>query len=202
MKRIITVSAVAGILILHAASSPASQVISGKVTDLTKANVAFTGVCVSAEPAAMALGERGKILVSKYTFTVEDSIKGDVPSSFAFTHLGGSRSAALSVGQPYIPGMPFFEAGKRYTVFLSSETPYGLRGVINMGVGKFNFITGADGKTQVVNDYGNKSLFKGLPSTAKVGKALSAGGVSAGADGGPLDYDSFVKMIKELDKKE
>jgi len=179
-----------------------SQVISGKITDLAKADIAFTGTCTSVEPMAKKLSEKGTVLATKYTFNVEDVIKGEVPAQFSFTHLGGSRVDARKLGLPYIPGMPVFETGKKYTIFLSSETQYGLRGVINLGVGKFNFVQGADGKTQVVNDYGNKSLFKGLPSNARVGKALSAGGVTAGAEGGPMDYDSFVRMIKELDKKE
>ena len=71
-----------------------------------------------------------------------------------------------------------------------------------LGVGKFNFVTGPDGKTQVVNDYGNKSLFVGLPSTSKVTKALSTGGVTSGAQSGPLDYGSFKMMFQELDRND
>jgi len=184
------------------AESWASQVVAGKITDLTKADVAFTGTCVAAEPMAKRFGAKGNILATKYTFDVEDVIKGDVPASFTFTHLGGSRFAARQFRLAYIPGMPVFTAGKRYTVFLGSETALGFRGVISLGVGKFNFVEGPGGKVQVVNDYGNKSLFTGLPSTSKVNKALSVGGVKAGAEPGPIDYESFKEMFKELDRKE
>ncbi|MFA4973911.1 MAG: hypothetical protein WC683_14965 [bacterium] len=205
MKRIKTLSAALAIIILSAflgREAAGSQVISGKITDLTKANVVFTGKCVSAEPMVKKLGEKGQILVTKYTFEVEEVIKGSAPSPFSFVHLGGSRAAAMKLKLPYVAGMPVFEAGKKYTVFLSSETSLGLRGVISLGCGKFNFVEGADGKVQVVNDYGNKSLFTGLPSTAKVGKALSVGGVAAGAQGGPMDYKNFVNMVKELEGRE
>ena len=97
----------------------------------------------------------------------------------------------------YIPGMPVFTAGKRYTVFLGSESKGGLRGVISLGVGKFNFVEGPGGKVQVVNDYGNKSLFTGLPSTSKVTKALSAGGVKAGAE----PQEALKKVVDFLIKE-
>ena len=205
MKRISAASA--GLVVLTlvtclSAGARASQVVAGKITDLTKADVAFTGTCAKVEPMVRRIGAKGKVFATKYTFDVEDVIKGDVPKSFSFTHLGGSRSAARELGMAYIPGMPVFTAGKRYTVFLGSESKGGLRGVISLGVGKFNFVEGSGGKVQVVNDYGNKSLFTGLPSNAKVNKALTVGGVKAGAEPGPMDYESFKSMFKELDRKE
>jgi len=180
----------------------ASQLVSGKITDLTRAKIAFEGVCTASEPMVKSIGAKGQVLASRYTFQVTDVLKGDVPEEFSFTHLGASRSDAESLGLPYIPGMPVFKEGQSYVVFLTSESSLGFRGVLNLGSGKFNMVEGADGKMQVVNDYGNKALFTGLPSTAKVGKALSVGGVTPDRQAGPVDYESFKEMFRELEGRE
>lgn len=200
MRRATLISAVALALLassLLVGRADASQIVSGKITDLAKANVAFTGTCTAVELSMKEISAKSSVHVTKYTFQVEEVIKGDVGSTFSYLQFGSPRGNA-----GYMPGIPEFKVGTRYTVFLTSESPWGLRGVISLGAGKFNFVQGPDGKAQVVNDYGNKTLFTGLPNTSKVMKALSTGGVSAGAETGPIDYKSFVDMMKELSTKD
>lgn len=170
----------------------ATTVLSVNVADLSAAKLIFTGTCTRAERRQMALpGGKGSIEAVTYTFSVprEGVIKGEVPDTFSFN-------------QAVIKGVPVYEAGGEYTLCLSYESPWGLRTTIGLGQGKFNVVTGADGKKQLVNDMGNKGLFTNLPATPSVAKALGAAKVSPGSPEaeGPIDYDKFVEMMKELNK--
>jgi hypothetical protein len=199
LKRHITACFAASLILLAfwAGSAQASQIVLINMDQMMNAPVIFTGKCVGAEAKALETGGR-TLPVTTYTFEVTDSIKGDVPATFSFTHLGASRADSARLGLGYVPGMPHFEVGKEYTVFLTSETKLGLRGVMNLGAGKFNMVKGSDGKAQVVNDYGNKGLFRGAEKSSSMTKAMSAGGVKPGA-AGPVDYDGFVRMVRDLD---
>lgn len=180
----------------------ASQVVSLNIADLTKAEVVFTGTCAGANTHLMSHPRSKKgLLVTTYTFMVapEGVIKGIVPKVFAFTQWGAGRGEARRLGAPYVVGLPHYDIGKEYTLFLTSESELGLRAPLGLGTGKFDVVVSADGKRKVVNELGNKGLFVNLPATPGVVKAMKAHGISpARPPEGAVDYDSFVGIIKSL----
>jgi len=201
MRIRLTSAAICLVLALGSVSQAyANQAVGINMEDLMKANVAFTGVCTKAEASVMERpGKSGGILVTRYTFDVSDVMKGDVPKTFSFTQWGASREDAARLGMVFIYGPPLYNVGSEYTLFLTSESRIGLRAPVGLGQGKFLVIRDAEGKAMVVNEFNNRSLFRNLPQTKAVTKALKAGGVEAGvAPAGPMDYDSFKAVVEGL----
>lgn len=186
-------------------SAHANQAVGINMEDLMKANVAFTGVCTQAEASVMGRqGKPGGILVTRYTFEVSDVLKGDVSKTFSFTQWGATRKDAARLGKAFVYGPPLFRVGSEYTVFLTSESRLGLRAPVGLGQGKFLVIRDPQGKAMVVNEFGNRALFRNLPQTKAMTKALTAGGIEAGvtAPAGPMDYDNFKAVVEGLNNKE
>jgi len=182
----------------------ANQAVGINMEDLMKADVAFTGVCTKAEAGVMERpGKSGGILVTRYTFDVSDVMKGDVPGTFSFTQWGATREEAARLGKAFVYGPPLYNVGSEYTLFLTSESRLGLRAPVGLGQGKFLVIRDPQGKAMVVNEFNNRALFRNLPQTKAMTKALKAGGVEAGvAPSGPMDYDSFKAVVEGLNVKE
>lgn len=186
-------------------SSHANQSVGLNMEDLMKAKVAFTGVCTKAEAGVMERpGKSGGILVTRYTFEVSDVMKGDVPKTFSFVQWGATRDEAARLGKAFVYGPPLYNVGSEYTLFLTSESRLGLRAPVGLGQGKFLVIRGPEGKAMVVNEFNNRALFRNLPQTKAMTKALTAGGIEAGvtAPPGPMDYDSFKAVVEGLGEKE
>lgn len=183
----------------------ANQAVSLNISQLMNADVAFTGTCTGAETSVMTpAGASGKILVTRYTFDVSESLKGDVPKTFSFLQWGATREEAAKVGLPYVYGPPLYKVGSEYTLFLGSVSRLGLRAPVGLGQGKFLVLREPGGKAMVVNELGNKSLFRNLPETKAMTKALTVGGFKGGAvpSAGPIDYSNFRDMIKSLSERE
>ncbi len=208
MRRIILIFA--GICLIFTALIQAedgwtNQAVSINITELMQADVAFTGTCTKAESQIMQKpGIKGGLLVTTYTFNVTEVLKGDVPSTFSFAQWGAPRDEAYRLGKPIIYGPPLYEIGKEYTLFLTSTSRLGLRAPVGLVQGQFTVVKGPEGKVQVVNGIGNKGLFRNLPTTKAMTKALSAGGIQRGVEvpEGPMDYASFTEIVKQLGKKE
>ena len=183
----------------------ASQVVSVSLPGLLKADLVFRGTCTGAETYMMYHPKvpRG-LLVTTYTFSVagDGVIKGDISETISFTQWGAPLVESRQFKSPFIVGMPHYEVGKEYTVFLTSESVLGLRSTIGLGVGKFNVITDPGGKKMVVNDYGNRGLFRGIMKRPSVTKALSAAGVRPDQPvKGPVGYDDFISVVRDLDAR-
>lgn len=198
-----SVAAIAVALIFIPTMASASFVLPVNIEAMVeKADVAFTGVCIEAEtmvihPDAVKDG----LLVTSYTFEVapDGVLKGIVPEKFTFRQWGATKDQADAYGATYPVGIPHYQKGNTYTLFLTAESVLGLRAPVGLGQGNFNMIKGAGKANMVVNDYGNKSLFKDIAASPKVTKALSAAGMTkAKLPEGPVDYDAFKELVKGL----
>lgn len=196
------------VVVVLVCEAKAVVVLPVNMADLMNAEVIFTGTCVGVDAhLTQTPNGRGEVLVTTYTFLVprDGVLKGEVPETFKFTQYGASREDERRLGrQITMNPLPQYEVGKEYMLFLTAESKLGLRSPIGMGQGKFSIITTSDGKKQAVNDKGNEGLFGGLPETKGVKKALSVGGITPQAlpAKGPVDYDAFVRMVRELKKGE
>lgn len=191
MKKILWIALITALMGL-APDLEATIVTSVNIADLASADVIFTGTCTGAERRQLPLpGGKGSIEVMTYTFSVprSDVIKGNVPETFSFN-------------QPLVKEVPSYKVGSEYTLCLATESAWGLRSTIGLSQGKFDMIRAADGKKQIVNGMGNKSLFKNLPQNRSITKAMTDARIAPDtpAAEGPLDYDKFVNIMKELSK--
>ncbi len=196
---------IALLLILIPFIAFADQSLDLNMEDFARADVAFRGKLVSADASLMQReGHKGTMLITTFTFDVTDVLKGNLPSTFSYKQFGASREDAKRLGKAFIYGPPTYEVGKEYLVFLTKETKLGLRAPIGLKSGQFHVIEQSDGKAMVVNQYGNKSIFKNLPQTKAVTKALSTGGIRSGTrpTTGPVEYDTFKAVFEGLNEKE
>ena len=187
---------------LYAGLAWATQVLPVSVPGLLKAELAFRGTCTGAETYILYHPKiSGGLLVTTYTFSVpaDGVIKGDVSETISFTQLGASIKDSRKFNAPYVVGMPHYEVGKEYTVFLTGQSVLGLRSTIGLGMGRFNVITDPGGKRMVVNDYDNRGLFQGIGDRPAVTKALKAAGVPRErVVVGPIPEQDFTDIVRSL----
>ncbi len=94
----------------------------------------FRGRCLSAEPVTVALPGGGAVEATRYVFTVAEPLKG-------LTRAG--RTAFVQVGRPgggeddlgYRVGLPTYEPGAEYVLFLLPESKRGLTSPAGAGEG-------------------------------------------------------------------
>jgi hypothetical protein len=162
--------------------------------NLMDADIAFTGACDSANPH---VDERG-LLVTTYTFSVTEVLKGDVPTPFTFTQWGAARADAERLGGVTSEGLPVYGVGSQYTIFLTCSSASGLCASKGLGYGSFAVTEDAEGKAQAINGYKNKGLFNNMP--AKASKALSTGGIAVTPKEGAIPYESLRQAVKLLNQ--
>jgi hypothetical protein len=187
-------------LVMAVKPAPADQVLPQNIAQLAAAKVAFLGKCVEAKPSVMNNEKIHGLFVTTYKFEVkpEGVIKGDVGKTFTFTQFGGTREAARRNKAPYVAGLPTYEVGKEYTLFLTAS-PIGLMAPVGLGYGTFDMKAGAGGKLMAVNRYNNRGLFKDQAKGVVVSKALSASGAAVPASkGGPISFDTLKAVVKNI----
>lgn len=222
-------SAVLGLLAVSVATPAfATEVVPANIAELIReADVAFTGMCIDLKTECADFWAKGesdgnagrKILVTTYTFHIPPEpdgavIKGNITADkFVFIQWGGTPDEARALGCPSpAMGMPVYEKDKKYTLFLTKESELkvktkdaqqGLRAPVGLGSGQFSIIT-INGKEKAVNAIGNRHLFVNLPKTKAMTRALGAASIAPEnpPSSGPVDYDSFIRMVRELKKGE
>jgi hypothetical protein len=94
----------------------------------------------------------GKLILTNYTFQVDESIKGQAARNVEITTIGGR----IGDVELRVSGMPSFQAGENAVVFLEQSAGY--QTVLGLGQGKFTVTAG-----QVVNSVGDLSFPDGRP---------------------------------------
>lgn len=202
MMRVMGLLAVVSALI----SNPvfAADSLPVNMSDLATADVIFTGTCTGITPQIKEGQNGSRMPVTALTFSVSDVIKGNggivSGSTFEFTMFGVTYENAKRLGVMQLANTPAYEVGKKYTLFLTPQSSLGLRSTIGIGQGKFSVSETADGKKQAVNEFNNKGLFMNMPPSRSTTKALEAAGIAPAGPpaSGPLDYESFVRFVKEF----
>jgi hypothetical protein len=129
----------------------------------------FVGTCVGIEPTRELIAG-GRLAVTRYTFAVEQVLKGDVPARFTFTQLGHPTRAAMkgelsSHGQAVQLGLTLhgaadFAAGDRLMMFLIPNYQNGrLTYPVGLDQGAFLLQTDSAGQVLARNDLNNLGLF-------------------------------------------
>lgn len=146
----------------------------------------FVGRCVAIEPTSDRIGG-GNLSVTRYTFDVEQVVKGDLPARFTFTQLGHPARPALkgelsSHGMAVqrglvLHGAAAFGVGDRLLLFLIPNYQEGrLTYPVGLDQGAFMIETDSQGQSVVRNDLNNLGLFtapfNGLKIATDDGKVL------------------------------
>ena len=148
-------------------------------------SVAFEATCTGNRTEVDA--ETG-FVVTKTTFAVHDVLKGSVGTIHVIKQIGGSLPDEKL--QYRIEGIPTFDVGKDYVVFLAGVSAAGFSSPIGLQQGKFSVrVDGATRKVRNGRDFQDMtSRMSGLPSAAKAG--IPGGAVSE------MDLDDFKQLVR------
>ena len=183
--------------LLIAIASPvhATKLLHRNAAELaTLANRIFIGNCISIENKNMTI-QGHSMLVTEYTFQVTQGLKGVTGQTLVFRQFRSTQGAGAVVG------MPEYQKGKNYMLFLGKDSDYGLTSPIGLGQGAFIVITDNSGTTRAVNFFGNQGLFKNMSSGTLLGKKASYSKAEKSLlqkTSGPVDTASFVSLVKKL----
>ena len=141
---------------------------------------------------------------TEYTFEVSESIKGNVGSVIIFRQYGLRGPRQVSENIAYvgrIPGMPIYQEGQEYMIFLIGDSILGLTSPVGLFQGAFRVIE-ENGSKMVINGFNNVGLFKDL-SAEEMELGLSSElsqqekGLMA-VKKGPLHYNDFISLVKKM----
>jgi hypothetical protein len=129
----------------------------------------FVGTCVAIEPTKEFIAG-GNLSVTRYTFDVEQVLKGELPARFTFTQLGHPARAAMkgelsSHGQAVQRGLTLhgsadFSVGDRLMLFLIPNYQNDrLTYPVGLDQGAFRLEADAAGEIAARNDLNNLGLF-------------------------------------------
>jgi hypothetical protein len=135
----------------------------------------FIGTCVTVEATTDTIAQ-GRLPVTRYTFDVEQVLKGDVPKRFTFTELGHPPGMPAKKGpsvhglQPtpglFLHGMSSYAIGSRMMLFLIPNYQNGkLTYPVGLEQGAF-LVEDTDREVMVRNNLNNVGLFD-APYNAK-----------------------------------
>ena len=123
------------------------------------AKLIFLGECLT---NSVQLDQQSGRVVTYTTFEVLETYKGNLGRSHTIKQIGGNLpEAGLSVK---IPGVPQFEAGKRYVVFLPPASDLGFSSPVGLSQGMFTLKTDASGTQTVSNGRDVGELMENIPS--------------------------------------
>ena len=188
---------VVAVLALQSTSLFATKMLQRNAEELADlADRIFVGVCISAEEKQMdfpSVGSTGTY--TEYTFQVEESIKGVTGGTVVLRQLGRAR------GIGSIVGMPAYDVGKTYLMFLRADSEYGLASPIGLGQGAFEVTTKDSGSQQAINAFGNLGLFHRMDSQSAKYSTLEAKEKSLmRTKKGPVDFKNFKGLLKKMAK--
>ncbi len=191
------------------------------------ADRAFIGQCLDIQEGRDAIGG-GMLPITRYTFAVEQVIKGDLPSTYTFTQLGyrlrtASKSGTVTMNgkavRPgiFIHGMSDYEVGDRLLLLLVPNYQNGrLTYPVGLDQGAFRISRLETGEEVAENGLNNLGLFSApytgtalQPSDARVvtpdgadplasAKSISANARSLSTRRGALPLGALVEVIDQI----
>ena len=157
----------------------------------------FVGKCVAEE--------RGRIKTipyAAYTFQVLDPVKGISSKTVTIKQFGVTQPLPVGNGKAliaHIPGMPRYQPGQAYVLFVVRESAIGLSSPAGLGQGAF-LVHGTQEHKKMVNGVNNQNVTRGLSASWLRAKGLTESEVSrlTQFQNGPLDYPFFLQVIKKI----
>ena len=157
------------------------------------AAIAFHGSCIDNR---VERDTQTGLIVTYTTFQVQDVLKGQVAPVHTIKQIGGRLpGAAGSIEVRRIEGVPQFEVGQSYVVFLYGVSSAGFSSPVGLGQGKFDVLPGPAGP-QVTNGRDFKEMTANrpallLPQSAQTKLDQAQGQVDR------LGLDEFKQFVRE-----
>lgn len=126
-----------------------------------RAGRAFVGEVTAIEQLTTADG----VPYTEYTFSVSESLKGDVGSTITIRQfgLGAPRPGSQGMFQIFkVPGMPMYKEGERVLLLVTAESSIGLTAPVGLFQGAFRLSRDATGTVLARNGSDNVNLFEGM----------------------------------------
>lgn len=155
---------------------------------IDRSAVAFEGVCLENRSER---DSATNMVVTYTTFEVRDVLKGNVGATHVIKQIGGSspdQNLRFDVR-----GIPQFNVGESYVVFLAGVSSAGFSSPVGLAQGRFNIKQGAAGR-EVTNGRDFKDLTARLPEKAASADVKRAPGAVL-----HLDIDAFKQLVRERD---
>lgn len=198
--------AVALALGLFVTSALSSVVLHRNLQQLAKsARRIFAGKCTSVSEHYQPNGDSPPY--TEYTFEILESIKGNLGPTLTIRQYGLTKPKQVSQDLAYVgrvPGMPVYQEGKVYVLFLIGDSKLGLTSPAGLYQGAFLILEDSNGAKKVINGVSNLGLFKNLETaTLTLNKALSpTERVLMKNKKGPIDYEDFLSLVRKMVTKE
>jgi hypothetical protein len=128
----------AGVLVFSALAAPlfaGAGEVSAVAALARDAERVFRGRCLAAREVAVAVG--GAVIpATGYTFAVLDPLQGDLGERVTFRQVGSPAGGADDLGE--LAGLPRYEPGSEYVLFLLPESAAGLTSPAGAAEGAFS----------------------------------------------------------------
>lgn len=157
------------------------------------AAIAFQGSCIGNR---VERDIQSGMIVTYTTFQVQDVLKGQVAPVHTIKQIGGRLAAAAgSIEVRQFEGVPQFEVGESYVVFLYGVSAAGFSSPVGLAQGKFDVLPGPAGQ-QVSNGRDFKEMTANrpalrLPQSAQTRLDRSQGQVDR------LGLDEFKQFVRQ-----
>jgi len=154
----------------------------------------FVGTCVAVEQAEQPLGSN-VVPLTRYTFQVQETIKGGTGVTETVQQFGKMEGLGAVIG------MPRYQEGGKYLLFLLPESEIGLTSPVGLFQGAFQIAEDPEtGEVQATNGYNNLGLFKDMESGAGVLGLAAEERALMSTVKGAVDYDQFIGLVKKMAK--
>jgi len=147
-------------LFLFLAFLPASatSVQSFNLKDITDwADRIFEGRCTGIEHIVVQTRDGSDLPAVRYTFTVLDGLKGEQKQTMTLSQLGHFQDGRTSLLDPDQLGVPKYQVGETYLLFVNRVSYHGLSVPIGLAQGVFDVTEG-----QARNRAGNRHILTGF----------------------------------------
>lgn len=162
------------------------------------AETIFYGECLSQQSD---MDPSLRLPVTYANFRVLESLKGQPGEIVTIKQLGGTLANG---GQELVvPGVPKFEPGKQYILFLPRRSELGFASPVALDQGRFSIREDERGSRQVGNGRDFKELVADLPANripARVNDRLkpAADGANAQKPKPELPLDDFLSLLRSI----
>jgi hypothetical protein len=192
-KRISILLLAIGLVALLASSVYATKLQHRNLEQMTKlSGRIFVGTCTAAVEEEEPLGSV-TIPLTRYTFQVEEMIKGELEDVEDVRQLGKME------GPGSVVGMPMYKEGAKYLLFLLPDSQIGLTSPVGLFQGSFQVLEDPQtGQQQAMNSYQNVGLFQGMEgATGVLGLSAEDQELMSNTKGA-IDYDRFLGLVKKM----
>lgn len=168
---------------------------------LTTAERIFVGKCVSTNEIELQF-PKGTIWCTEYTFRISDHIKGNLGETLTFTQYGLMRPKKIDdntiiFNRPV--GMPIYEEGREYMLFLIGDSNLGLTSPAGLFQGAFLIYRDQFSRQVALNGSQNRGLFLNMAADEMKQFDLTQSEKKLAAKTkGPVILDDLVSMVKKF----